>query len=298
MKHKLFIFSLFFLYILAITLLMFGQGIAIAPSRYLFVLIFGVLVIKKVRNFILDWIPFLLILISYDFIRGLAGTLISQTRYLDLVYIDLWLFKFIPTAYLQSLFFHSNNLAWYDYVGTIIYFFHSILPVSFGFLLWIYHKSGFKEFITGFFILSYIAFLTWIIFPTAPPWMLSQDGKIAGVTKVMTLTLNNIIGPGAINYHNTINSTPVGSFPSVHAAYPFIIFLFALRYFKIKALIFLPYVLSIWFFIVYSGEHYIIDVAGGVLYASFSYLLSTEILHQLTNQKIIQRLFYNCSRKP
>lgn len=295
MKHRFFIFALFIFYMILMTVIMMWQGLVIPPSRYLFVLLLGGLLVKRARSFIFDWIPFVFILISYDYLRGVVPSLIPKVHFEEMAQIDWSIFHTLPTAQLQKALFHPLNLAWYDYLGTLLYFFHFILPVSFGFLLWINNKNHFRQFVTGFSLLSYASFATYLIFPAASPWVAAQAGLITGVTKVMNFTLPALFGGSDVItiYHN-MNPNPVAAIPSMHAALPFVILLFSVRMFKIKGLLFLPYVLAIWFFIIYFGEHYVFDVFLGAIYALTSYTLSTMVLHrinwQVPEQKFIQRL--------
>ena len=66
---------------------------------------------------------------------------------------------------------------------------------------------------------------------------------------------------------------PVAAFPSMHAAYPTLVFLFLWERWKVAALVWLPVTLIIWFAIVYLGHHYVVDVLGGIAYAVVGYLL-------------------------
>lgn len=290
MKQRLFVFSLFLIYMALLTIIMMWQGIVIVPTRYLFVLILGSLLVKRARNFIFDWLPFLFVLISYDFLRGLVGILIPQIHYREMINLDLLLSNPIPAVILQQTFFHPNNLSWYDFAATFLYFLHFILPVGFGFLLWIYKKSYFREFVTGFTILSYAILITYIIFPAAPPWMATNHGYITGVSKIMDETLVALLGrlDFTTAYHN-LNPNPIASVPSMHAAYPFLILLFSLHFFGKKALFFLPYVLAIWFAIIYLGEHYVTDIILGVMYATFFFVIAEQVLHKINWQQLINK---------
>lgn len=281
MKHQVFNFSLFTLYIVLMTALMIWQGIGIAPDRYAFVLLLGSLLVRRTRSFILDWIPFLFILISYDFLRGFADNLSSRVHISDLIYYErsLFGFSFTSTSYLQETFYKPGNLAWYDFLATIFYFIHFALPLGFGFLLWIYNKSFFKQFVTGILLLSYGGWITYIIFPAAPPWMASQEGYLPGVVKIMDQTSRAF--PVSIDlptiYHQ-FNPNPVAAIPSMHAAYPFLILLFSLKFFKLRGLYFLLFVLAVWFSLIYLGEHYLIDILAGAVYAAFFFLVA-KLLH-------------------
>ncbi|MBI4037359.1 phosphatase PAP2 family protein, partial [Candidatus Daviesbacteria bacterium] len=259
----------------------------IYPSfRYPVILIFGSLMVKRARNFIFDWAPFLFILLSYDYLRGFVPSLIPQTHFTEMIKTDFWFFHKIPNQILQSSLFHPGYLRWYDYLATLIYMLHYILPFGFGFLLWINSKRYFKEFVTGLSLLSYAAWITYLIFPTAPPWLANQVGYLPNVVKIMNFTLTNIFGrfDFATVYHN-LNPNPVGSFPSMHTAYPFLIFLFSLHFFGKKAFFFLPYVLAVWFSIVYLGEHYVTDIIGGAIYTLIFYFLTVKFFHQVNWQK-------------
>jgi len=261
------------------TAVMVWQGIGIAPDRYAFVLLFASLLVKRTRQFILDWIPFLFLLISYDFLRGFADNFLFKPHYIELIQAEEFLFRSLPTVTLQALFYHPPGLSWYDFIAIILYFLHFALPLAFGYLLWMFNRQHFKQFVIGILILSYTGWVTYIAYPAAPPWLAEKEGYISGVTKIMDQTLS--VFPQRLQlptiYHQ-FNPNPVAAIPSLHSAYPFLVFLFALRYFRKKALLFFPYVLAVWLSVVYLGEHYIIDVLAGILYSFFAYL-ATVFLH-------------------
>lgn len=284
MKHKVFNISLFIAYITFMTVLMIWQGIGIAPDRYAFVLLFGSLLIKKTRAFLLDWLPFLLILISYDFLRGFADNLGSRVHYTELIEADKMLFGAVPTLKLQAMFYNPEKLGVQDFLSAILYFLHFALPLAFGYILWIYNRAYFKKFIVSILLLSYAGWITFISYPAAPPWLASNQGYLPKVYKIMDQTLN--IFPDKWNlptiYHQ-FNPNPVAAMPSLHAAYPLLILLLAIYFFGRRALFFIPYVLAVWISIVYLGEHYVIDAIIGAIYAVF-FFFATLILYKLTNR--------------
>lgn len=278
MKHRVFNIFLFVIYILGMTALMIWQGIGIAPDRYAFVLLLASLLIKRTRSFILDWIPFLFILLSYDFLRGFADNLNQRVNYYSLIDMERVLFKSIPTIELQKIFYNPASLSLIDFLASIFYLLHFALPLSFGFILWLYNRSYFKKFVTGILFLSYSAWITFLIYPAAPPWLASNEGYLPKVYKIMDQTLS--VFPDRWDlptiYHN-FNPNPVAAMPSLHAAYPLLVFLFALKFFKLKALLFFPYVLATWFSIVYLGEHYMVDIIAGAFYAVIFYFVALRL---------------------
>src|SRR3990167_6176561 len=107
-----FTFGLFFLYILIMTTLMIALGVGIAPDRYAFILILPAFLISRLRPFLLDWIPFIFILISYDFLRGFADFLNPRVNYFTLIDADQIIFGTLPTISLQNIFYNPAKLDW------------------------------------------------------------------------------------------------------------------------------------------------------------------------------------------
>jgi membrane-associated phospholipid phosphatase len=278
-KHHHLTIVLFIVYIIGMTALMIWQGIGIAPDRYAAILLLGALLVRRTRAFLLDWIPFLFILISYDFLRGFADNVTLRVHYQELIDAEVWLFQGqIPTIWLQELLFVPGRISWYDFLATISYFLHFALPLGFGFLLWLDSRSRFRQFVLGIVLLSYAAWITYLAYPAAPPWLAANEGYLPEVHKIIQSTLE--IFPEKLHlptiYHQ-FNPNPVAAMPSMHAAYPMMVFLFAVSFFGLKALIFIPYVLFIWFSIVYLGEHYVVDIIGGAIYAVAFFLLTKYI---------------------
>lgn len=269
------------------TFFMIWEGISITPDRYVLFLFFGILLIHRSRKFILDWLPFIFLLISYDFLRGFADNLDPYVHYQEMIFIDKWLFGQIPTIILQDSFFQVGKINWYDYLSTMFYFLHFALPLAFAFILWLKNRYYFKKFTLCLLILSYAAFFTYIVFPAAPPWLASEKGIYPGVTKILDITLKSF--PQRLNLptiYQTFDPNTVAAIPSLHAAYPLLVLLFGYRYFGKAALTFIPYVLGLWVSIVYLGEHYVTDIISGVIYTiltfyTFNFLIKLRKIRQV-----------------
>lgn len=278
MKHRVFNISLFVIYIIVTTGLMIWQGIGIDPSRYVFVLFPIALIVKKTRSFILDWTPFLFILLSYDFLRGFADNLGPRADFLGLIELEKTLFNSIPSITLQTMFYNPAQASLLDFLATIFYFLHFALPLSFGFILWLYNREYFKKFVTGILLLSYGAWLTFLIYPSAPPWLASNENYLPKVHKILDVTLGTFPDKWDLpSVYHRFNPNPVAAMPSLHVGYPVIVLLFALHFFKLKALLFLPYVILTCFSIVYLGEHYVVDLIGGSFYGLICYFLALKL---------------------
>jgi membrane-associated phospholipid phosphatase len=158
---------------------------------------------------------------------------------------------------------------WYDAIFTTLYFMHFVLPLVCAFWLWIKNKNLYWQFVVSLIVLCFAGFVTYIVFPATPPWLAARQGHLPEVTKVIDQTLNLFPSQMTIStlYHN-LNPNPVAAMPSLHAAFPWLVFLMLWQVVRRKALWFLPYCLVLWLAIVYMGEHYVIDAVAGVIYAT------------------------------
>lgn len=263
------------------TALLIALGIPIQPDRYFIVLLGPVLFVRRARRFVLDWAPFLLLLFSYEFLRGLAGR-VGQVHYLMAIRFDSLVFGAPPTITLQQRFFHDDGLAPYDYLAAVLYLVHFVAPLSFAYLLWLRGPERFTRFTGAFLLLSYAALGTFLVFPAAPPWLASQQGYLPAVRELVGTVLGAF--PQRLHLptvYALFDPNQVAAIPSLHAAYPLLLLLFACRFFGLRGLILVPYVVGVWLAVIYLGEHYVFDVAVGALYSTAAFLLTEHGLPRL-----------------
>lgn len=164
-------------------------------------------------------------------------------------------------------------------MGTILYFLHFPPPLFLAFYLWRSSLRYYWQFVIGFSILCLSGFVTYMLFPAAPPWWAAKEGYLPPVTKIMNQVLELFPQNMSISYlYTNLNPNPVAAMPSLHAAFPWLVFLTLWQVFGRKAFWFLPYCFALWFSIVYLGEHYIIDIVAGIIYATVSYVLAIKLI--------------------
>ena len=268
-------------YAVLLSILMIARGISVTPE--LIVVAFGLaaLILGRGKLFLRDWIPFLALFFAYELMRTYADKFGQAVHVTDIMSIERVIgLGGLPTTWLQGL-LHSGPATNPDNLATIsvaFYFLHFPLPLAIGFLLWIHQRRVYYDYVGAMILLSMAAFVTYLILPVAPPWWAEKFGYASGILHLRDAGFNglaNFFGFGGYFYSYSvysIGSNEVAAFPSLHAAYPFLAFLFARHAFGRAGWLMLAYTACVWFAIVYLGEHWVVDIVGGVAYASVAYL--------------------------
>jgi membrane-associated phospholipid phosphatase len=258
-------------------LCVFCLAYSVMPGPELIVLCFFVYAAynKRTRRFAADWVPFVALFLSYEAMNGIVGSLSRIVHVAEPVAAELRLFGSVPTLVLQQLY----RAPFLDYLGAFFYSLHFIAPTVFAFLLWKYHPENFQRYTLALAVGTYSALVTFLAYPVAPPWY------GVNATRIL-LQIDNSIG---VPFYRTvvdfIQSNPFAAFPSLHAMYPWLISLFALKIKKTKALPILVFPVGVWFSAVYLGEHYVVDVIGGILYGTCAFLLVEKLVPFLARMR-------------
>jgi hypothetical protein len=217
-----------------------------------------------VRGVVVDWLPFIAILIAYDSLRGTAGHL-SAVHYLPQLQIDRWLFGAAPTATLQHWLWHGH-VVWYDVIFWVTYLTHFFATPLLAAVLWKIDRERFRRFAVLVAGLSFAGLVTYALFPAAPPWMASQAGLMGHVTRIIPLVWGSVglhsagsLVEGGYHYANN-----VAAVPSLHAAFSLLIAvtLWPRRRTWLRPLV-AAYPLLMGFSLVFGAEHYVFDILLG-----------------------------------
>ncbi len=261
-------------YLAVITILFLAKNISITPDRLFILLLFAAVIVGRVKSFLRDWIPFVALILAYEMLRSFAGNTLFSPHITSLIVADkLLFFGQMPTEVLQKIFYKPGYIGPIDLGATLTYFLHFPLPFMAAFFFWLKDKSKYTKFVIALLVLSFAGFLTYLLFPSAPPWYAANLGLIH-VTKITNIVVDHLGWTWNLSYYYShLNPNPIAAMPSLHAAYPTLVLLSLRNYSKKLFWYFLPYPLLVWFSIVYLGEHYVIDVIAGVAYAVAAFLL-------------------------
>lgn len=265
-------------YLVATTAFLVWRGISVSPDYFVFLLLFGAIILGRWREFILDWMPFIAVLLGYEFLRGLAGSSGIAVHYSEVISADRLLgLGNIPTIWLQQHLYNPGQVSPLDYAATFVYFLHFAFPLTLGYAFWLYDRSLFRRFAAALLLMSFGCFVFFLLVPVAPPWLASQHGYLPHVQKIISSTI-----PSQTTwFYQHLNPNPVAAFPSLHQAFPVLGLLYGLRLFGRRAWPLGLYCLAVCFSIVYLGEHYLIDAIGGVVVAFVAYAVVETVSARL-----------------
>lgn len=141
-----------------------------------------------------------------------------------------------------------------------------------------------RRFAWGFFVMNVAGFVTYHLFPTAPPWYFHAHGCTVDLATRASegpalMRVDAMLG---ISYFHAMYgkaSSVFGAIPSLHCAYPLLIVLEGWRAFgpRIRALA-VAYWLSMIFASMYLDHHWLIDGLLGSTYALITSLVLRRLL--------------------
>jgi hypothetical protein len=283
--HSSRFFSLLFpaLYLIAITLFCLTYHIIPGPE----LLVLGILIYaaynQRTWRVVKDWLPFITVFISYEIMYSVVGT-IANNLHLGPFNMDLGLFGQIPSLTLQE----TIRAPFLDYMGAFFYSIYFFVPTLFAFVLWKKSPKNYWKYIVAFGVCTYAALITFLFYPVAPPWIeMSSTYNVAyagpQVLRVLTGSVDVSLGiPVYKTLFDFLSPNLYAAFPSMHSAIPWLVFLFAFKVWRWKALPVAAIPVGTWFSAVYLGEHYVVDVLGGIAYATISFWAVEHLLPVLS----------------
>jgi membrane-associated phospholipid phosphatase len=250
-------------------------GLALTSDRYLIVLLPAALVLRRGKVYLRDFGTFAALLFAYSELRGLAHVLRPDPFYTPQLNLDKWLFAgHVPTVELQRWWW-TGSIHWWDSVLINVAQLHFAVPPLLAFLLWIKRRALFFRFASAMLTLSFAAALTFLVFPAAPPWAAGRTLLTPTVTQINSGTWKSV--SSSFSLSKLIEGNPYAAIPSLHAGYSMLCFLFvaglAWRT-RRRWLVVVPaalYPLALSFARVYTGDHYVVDLLAGYLYAAAAY---------------------------
>jgi hypothetical protein len=268
-------------YAVLVVAIMFERGVALTPDVIAVAFLLVAVVLGRGRLFLRDWVPFIALLLAYEMMRGIADDTGVAVHIEDMVAAErILMFGAIPTQILQDAVRPTADPDPLAIAATVFYMLHFALPLVTGYVLWIWRRSQFYDFVAALIVLSMAGFVTYLLIPAAPPWYAADAGALAGPDGAPVISylkpiafeqLAEAVGfDGRYAYSflfGGVNPNSVAAFPSLHVAYPFLTFLALRRAFGRIGWLGLGYTVLVVLAVTYTGDHWIIDAIAGIAYA-------------------------------
>jgi hypothetical protein len=234
----------------------------------------------RLRPFARDWAIFLGAVVLFDALRGLVFALVSALGlpvYMGYaIEADRALLGDSMPGVLQRAWM-SADLGVFEKALVVVHASHFVVFLLFALGLWLWRPAHFRRFAVAFTLLLYAGLLTYLLFPTVPPWMAADTFEVLPPIRHVTREIYNTALPA---FARGFDTNPIAAMPSLHAAIPTLLVLEAARALWRsgtaigKGVVgFLGvYAAAVMLAIMYLGEHYLIDVVAGVGFALAAYL--------------------------
>jgi len=239
-----------------------------APDLIALALLGFAFLAARLVSFLRDWSPFVLLLLGYVALAGIDGGVTARAHVQFPISVDEALFHgAVPTVWLQAHLWNPQQLHWYDYLASVLYPMHFIVPLVLAFAFWMWRKRVYWRFVSSYLLLCYAGFATYLLFPMAPPWWAYRVGKLPPVHLVLYEVHYDGVQNPIVLATQFFKPNPVAAMPSLHAAVPVLIWLTLWKTWPRWGWAAIIYPVAMGLTVVYLGEHYVIDVLAGWLYA-------------------------------
>ncbi len=262
---------------------------------------------RRVLYVVRDWLPFALLLIAYDLSRGAADLVGRPTLWHWPADMDrLMFFGTMPTVWLQEQ-LKQPEPPWWEVVISSVYMSFFILPYVIAGILWLRDREEWKAFVRLFVGMNLIGLIIYVLLPAAPPWAAArctaddveggpsgprcmfrsargvEDGSVLGAMQSSQNGANEWIerivgrGWGNLNLHSAsalldqgqASVNLVAAIPSLHAGMSAALAAFLWhRVHRAWRPLLVAYPLVMAFTLVYTAEHYVIDLLLGWVLAA------------------------------
>jgi membrane-associated phospholipid phosphatase len=239
---------------------------------YLFILALALpligIVLVTGREDRLTWTAYILGFVVFAYLRAVADATPIPVAYDYVIAADRWLGGgVVPTVALQNRFYTLGSPSTWDYYTLLTHFTYFFVPHLFAFALWTHNRGLFRRYVVAALVTYYAALLACILLPTAPPWLAGQTGALPHVFRVAEDVYGGVSAEAYDYAYAVAGTNAVAAMPSLHQAIATLIALATMRVHPLAAVLGWGYAVTMGLALVYTGEHYVVDLLAGVALA-------------------------------
>jgi len=269
-----------------------------AGRDWLILWILGALVLASMGQsrgpgrLVFDFLPLVAVLMAYDFLksrtRGITGHVYTYPQ----IRFDEWLFGgTVPTVTLQRWFYTPGSPHLWDYLMVLVYVSYFFVPLITAALIWKFAHQWFGRFALMLVLLAVMALVTYAVFPATPPWLAGLHHDIPRVFRV----IHGLAGQLHIEMGRAFGSkstyvNPIAAVPSLHFAVTTSLLLFFWPLTKRWRWLLVAYPIAMGVALVYLGEHYVLDLVIGGVYAVIAYVAANAIVDRWRRRRGLARV--------
>ena len=234
-----------------------------------------------IAQLLIAWSPLSAVLAGYALTRWVSGPLgegggALRNRLGARLHVagpseaDRRLFGEVPTVRLQQHLL-GDSPGVHDALAALVYVTHFVALPLVTALVWFFARDRFRSWIAAVLTLTGLGYVGYVAYPAAPPWLASERGALGPVDRISHQGWDylHLDWMGRLTTLGQDGSNPVAAMPSLHAGVALLIalFLWTAASATRRALL-VGYAVSMAFTLVYTGEHYVVDVVVGWILAA------------------------------
>lgn len=220
-------------------------------------------VFASLSNLMKHFAPTLSLYLVYELIGGFINPVESKIDWFTPANFERLIFGNV-----LSILFQQHRTNFLDSFFTAIYISHPFYLFLLSIIIYKKDKGIFKHFSRTMVITCYVAFIIFLLYPAAPPWLATK-----GVDNIPRTLMNNFYANLniPITYEGLARNL-YAAVPSLHCALAWNSVLCIRKLGKKYGVPMFCFTLSLWLATVYTGNHFVLDIILGVLLASVVYV--------------------------
>ena len=262
---------------------------------------------ERARRFLIDWSPFVFFWIAYDMMRGVADSVRGVIHIVQPYRWEKWLFMpvlhgDIPPFYLQAVreTWPMVTKAVANVLAANFYTAHFAVPLLVGWIFWhtVDDRPLFYKFVYTLTVLNILALMTFMLYPSAPPWYVYHYGFVQpepnssfwGTSAGNLIDVDRLLGTKFFTtLWDSFNANYFAAIPSLHGAYPIVVSFFVYRKFRKHGFWLALYPIATWLSAVYLNQHYVVDLLIGSLYIVVAYWIATRLVYHWVYTRFLEK---------
>lgn len=212
------------------------------------------------------WFAFVAGIFAYTLLRSLADETVVPTRTSYPIRFDHALFFGTdPIQWLQDRYFDVSDVSFLDVFSVGMHWSFFIAPYAMAVVVFWRRRGVFPRYVGVVVGTMYLGLLLFFLLPTSPPWLAAQHGQLDGVYRVMDFVGGSVDKDTYQSFYASLGEpNSVAAMPSIHEGVTFAMFLWAREHSRRWSWVLLVYSVLMGLSLMYLGEHYLLDLIGGI----------------------------------